>query len=125
MSQFVKIRSAATLVRLVRKATGIKKSDDLASLIFKSFELNNIKYSIVRGKKKALKYHVTAAAVENNHPFKDVLGLRVPAPERSDPFTGNIIKPDPDEYLCLTVVNITFDQLVKLIVQTIKLKAFL
>lgn len=128
----MKIKSGQSMRRAVEKIVG--KKQFTSDLLFDTLKMHNIQWIIIRSKAKILKYEAAIAVINNDWDIKTALGLPVKAPPQTPPDPNDPIAttmsmfnapPEPDACICLIVPNMTFEAFVKLVSQTIKMKAFL
>lgn len=118
--------------RAVEKIVG--KKQFTSDLLFDTLKMHDIQWVIIRSKTNILKYEAAIAVINNNWNIKTALAFPVKAPPNTPPDPNDPIgtalslfnaPPDPDACICLIVPDMTFEGFVKLVSQTIKMKAFL
>lgn len=92
-------------------------------IVMEALKHNNVDSILFRSHMKIMKHEIAVQAFNKNWDLTKVLNLWARVPASSPSFPPNIVA--RDEVLCLLVYDISFDDLVKKIVQMYNLKAFL
>lgn len=110
----------------VEKEIGKKKFE--MDLAIEALKHNGIQWDLFDSKRPIMKHEIAARSYRRKCNYRTALNLWLPRPTwPASPFTPGAqpTPADKDDVICFVVYDITFDELVRKIVQFHNLKAFL